>query len=365
VALYAILKAIGIKEGDEIILPAFTCVVAVNPIIYLGAKPVYVDVDPMTYNIDVKMLERLNVKTLRKAKAILAQNTFGLSSDLDAIFEIAKKYDLFVVGDCAHGFGGSYKGEPNGTIADVSFFSTQWNEPFSTGLGGFAVTRNPEIAEKLRVMEKTFIRPSVKNEMVLKTLLFVRGRLGTKLYWPVIKTYRWLSKNNLILGSSQGDELERPVKPDGFEKGFSSTQAKRGGKELEKFDKVLEHRNKIASLYKKILSDMEIEPPYEPDYAVHTYLKFPLLIKDRMKFFKLAEKEKIELGDWFLSPIHPITKDFELWRYKWGENPVAEKISRHIVNLPTHSQVTEDYVDQIALFLKKNRNEIYDSYKEM
>lgn len=121
IALYAILKAIGIKEGDEIILPAFTCVVAVNPIIYLGAKPVYVDVDPMTYNIDVKMLERENVKTLRKAKAILAQNTFGLSSDLDAIFEIAKKYDLFVIEDCAHGFGGYYKGKPNGTIADVSF----------------------------------------------------------------------------------------------------------------------------------------------------------------------------------------------------------------------------------------------------
>jgi dTDP-4-amino-4,6-dideoxygalactose transaminase len=342
VALYAILKAIGLKEGDEIIIPAFTCVVAVNPIIYLGAKPVYVDVDPKTYNIDVKTLECENVKTLRKAKAILAQNTFGLSADLDAIFEIAKKYDLFVIEDCAHGFGGFYKGKPNGTIADVSFFSTQWNKPFSSGLGGFAVTKNPEIAEKLRVMEKTFIRPSVKDEMVLKTLLFARGRLGTKLYWPAIKTYRWLSKNNLILGSSQGDELERPVKPDGFEKGFSGTQAKKGSNELEKFDRVLEHRRKIASLYnKKILSDMEIELPYEPEYAVHTYLKFPLLVKDRMKFFKLAEEEKIELGDWFVSPIHPITKNLELWCYKWGENPVAEKISMHIVNLPIYGSYKE------------------------
>ena len=248
---------------------------------------------------------------------------------------------------------------------DVSFFSTQWNKPFSTGLGGFAVTKNPEIAEKLRVMEKTFIRPSVKDEMVLKTLLFARGRVDTKFYWPAIKAYRWLSKNNLILGSSQGDELERPVKPDGFEKGFSRTQSNRGVKELESFDKILEHRKKIASFYKKILSDMEIEPPYEPDYAVHTFLKFPLLVKDRMKFFKLAEKEKIEIGDWFASPIHPITKNFELWCYKWGENPVAEKISRHIVNLPTHSQVTEDYVERIARFLKKNRNEIYGSYEEM
>ena len=362
VALYAILKAIGIKEGDEVILPAFTCVVAVNPIIYLGAKPVYVDVDPMTYNLNPLKIEK---KITAKTKAILAQNTFGLAPDLDRIFEVANKHDLKVIEDCAHGFGGFYKGKPNGTIADVSFFSTQWNKPFSTGLGGFAVTKNPEIAENLRVMEKSFARPSAKDEMVLKTLLFVRERLGTGLYWPAIKTYRWLSKKNLILGSSQGEELESPVKPEGFEKGFSGIQSKRGDKELESFDKILDHRKNIAALYKEILLDMQIEPPYEPDYAVHTYLKFPLLIKDRIKFFKLAEKEKIELGDWFLSPIHPITKDFELWRYKWGENLVAEKISQHIVNLPTHTKIDEDYVGRIGEFLKKNRNKIYGSYEEM
>ena len=362
VALYAILKAIGIKEGDEVILPAFTCVVAVNPIIYLGAKPVYVDVDPMTYNLNPLKIEK---KITAKTKAILAQNTFGLAPDLDKIFKIANKHDLKIIEDCAHGFGGFYKGKPNGTIADVSFFSTQWNKPFSTGLGGFAVTKNPEIAENLRIMEKSFARPSAKDEMILKTLLFVRGKLGTGLYWPAIKTYRWLSKKNLILGSSQGEELESPVKPEGFEKGFSGIQSKRGGKELESIDKILEHRKNIAALYKEILLDMQIEPPYEPDYAVHTYLKFPLLVKDRMKFFKLAEKEKIELGDWFLSPIHPITKNFELWHYKWGGNPFAEKISRHIVNLPTHTKIDEDYVGRIALFLEKNRNEIYGSYEEM
>ena len=362
VALYAILKAIGIKEGDEVILPAFTCVVAVNPIIYLGAKPVYVDVDPMTYNLNPLKIEK---KITAKTKAILAQNTFGLAPDLDKIFKIANKHDLKVIEDCAHGFGGLYKGKPNGTIADVSFFSTQWNKPFSTGLGGFAVTKNPEIAENLRVMEKSFARPSAKDEIVLKTLLFVRERLGTGLYWPAIKTYRWLSKKNLILGSSQGEELESPVKPEGFEKGFSGIQSKRGGKELESIDKILEHRKNIAALYKKSLLDMQIEPPYEPDYAVHTYLKFPLLVKDRMKFFKLAEKEKIELGDWFLSPIHPVTGNFQLWHYRWGENPIAEKISQHIVNLPTHTEINETYVDKIAEFLEKNRNEIYGSYEDM
>ena len=77
------------------------------------------------------------------------------------------------------------------------------------------------------------------------------------------------------------------------------------------------------------------------------------MVKDRKKFFKEAEKEKIELGDWFISPIHPITKNFELWHYKYGENPIAEKISQHIINLPTHPKITKDYVAHIAQFLKK------------
>ena len=150
VALYAILKTLGIKEGDEIILPAFTCVVAVNPIIYLGAKPVYVDIDPMTFNIDVSVIEK---KITEKTRAILAQNTFGLAPDLDRIFEVANKYNLMVIEDCAHGFGGFYKEKPNGTMADASFFSSQWNKPFSTGIGGFAVAKHPDIAEKLKVFE--------------------------------------------------------------------------------------------------------------------------------------------------------------------------------------------------------------------
>ena len=362
VALYAILKAIGVKEDDEVILPAFTCVVAVNPIIYSGAKPVYVDIDPTTYNIDTSEIEE---SITEKTKVIMAQNTFGLAPDLDRIFEVANKYNLIVIEDCAHGFGGVYKGKPNGIIADVSFFSSQWNKPFSTGLGGFAVTKNPGIAEKLAEMEQSFIKPSLKDEIALKTLLFAKGRLNSNLYWPALKTYRWLSNNNLILGSSQGEELKRPVKPKGFEKGFSQTQAKKGIDELKKFDKILEYRKKIADAYKKILLELKIQPPYEPEYAEHTFLKFPLLVKERAEFFRLAEKEKIELGDWFVSPIHPITKDFEHWHYHWGENPISEKISQYIVNLPTHLKVTDDYMNRIVQFLKENRNKIYSSYKEI
>ena len=362
VALYAILRAIDIREEDEIILPAFTCVVVVNPIIYLGARPIYVDIDSKTFNIDVS---KIGEKITSKTRVILAQNTFGLSSDIDAIREIAKKYNLWVIEDCAHGFGGTYKGKKNGTVADAAFFSTQWNKPFSTAIGGIAVTRNEELAEKLRILEQQAVKPSLKEELTLKMLLLIRNKLLTpSVYWYALKIYRQLSKWNLILGSSQGYELEKPVEPPDFLKGFTETQAREGLKYFEKLngkykiDLIIEHRKKIAGLYKEILMDLGFEPPYEPDYSEHTYLKFPLLVKNRRKFFLLAQENKIELGDWFLSPIHPIMSNFELWGYKWGTNPVAEFASCHIVNLPTHEKIDENYVDRIYSFLKENKDEI-------
>lgn len=360
VALYAILRALNIKEGDEIILPAFTCVVVPNVIIYLGAKPIYVDIDSQTYNIDINKIQE---KITSRTKVILAQNTFGLSCDLDPIIELAKKYQLNVVEDCAHGFGGTYKKKPNGTIADASFFSTQWNKPFSTGIGGIAVTNNPEIAEKLNEIEKNIVNPSFKEEMVLKCLLFIKDKLlNSNTYWTGLKLYRMLSKYNIILGSSQGYELEKPIMPAGFLKGMSSTQAKKGITEINNFDKNIDHRIKVANFYKEILLDLGVNLPYEPEYAQHTFLKFPILVKNRRKFFNMAEKYRIELGDWFLSPIHPIEKDFELWNYYWGENPVAEKISQHIVNLPTHPKIDAEYIDKIRDFSKKTRDNIISGF---
>ena len=134
VGFYALLKANGIGKGDEVIIPAFTCVVVPNAIIYLGAKPVYVDVNKDTFNTT---LNHIKEKVTTKTKCIVIQNTFGLSSEIEEIVEFAKEKEIVTIEDCTHGFGGSYNGKPNGVFADASFFSTQWNKPFSTGIGGF------------------------------------------------------------------------------------------------------------------------------------------------------------------------------------------------------------------------------------
>jgi perosamine synthetase len=352
VALYAILKAMGIGKGDEVIIPAFTCVVVPNAIMYLGAKPVYVDIDRDTYNMNlVEMEEKITPKT----KVIIAQNTFGLSPDLDLIMEISRKHGLMVIEDCTHGFGGSYKGKLNGTIADTSFFSSQWNKPFSTGIGGFTVVKNPDLIKKMAQIELEAITPSLKEEIVLKYLFHIRNYfLPPFLYWNALRFYRFLSSKNILIGSSSGKELEKPEIVAGFLKRagkFQSSKGIEGVKSIEKFNL---RRKGIASVYEQYLHASNKIIPVVPAYAEHTFLKFPILVKDRALFLINAEKSKIELGEWFNSPIHPIQHDFQLWNYNYGENPIAEEVSSKMVNLPTNPSLSARELKNIMKFLSNN-----------
>jgi dTDP-4-amino-4,6-dideoxygalactose transaminase len=107
-------------------VPAFTCVVVPNAILYAGARPVYGEIEPVTFHLD---LARLESRITPRTRAILAQNTFGLAPPVAQLREIASRRGLALIGDCAHGLGGTYRGRKNGTLADASFFSTQWNKP--------------------------------------------------------------------------------------------------------------------------------------------------------------------------------------------------------------------------------------------
>ena len=143
VALYAILRALGIGRGDEVIVPAFTCVAVPNAVLYTGAVPVYADIDEATYTLDpASVAAAMSPRT----RAVLAQNTFGLSSDIEALSALAAPRGAVVIDDCTHGLGGAYRGQPNGAAADAAFYSTQWSKPISTGLGGIAVARDAALA---------------------------------------------------------------------------------------------------------------------------------------------------------------------------------------------------------------------------
>jgi len=145
--LYAILKSLNLSSDDEVLLQAYTCVAVVEPILWNNVKPVFVDIDSESLNTSGIDLEK---KITSKSKVLIIQHTFGNPADLDELLKIAKKYNLFVIEDCAHAMGAEHKGKKVGTYGDASFFSFGRDKVISSVFGGIVMTNNETIAASLR-----------------------------------------------------------------------------------------------------------------------------------------------------------------------------------------------------------------------
>lgn len=338
VALYAILRAIGIKQGDEVILPGFTCVVVPNAIIYLGAKPVYVDINPDTFNIDVAKIEE---KITKKTRAIIAQHTFGIPADMDKILKVAKKYNMFVIEDSCHALGAKYKDKEVGSFGDAAFFSSQWSKPLTTGLGGFAIINNLELKERLNEIYPQFSSPSLKEVFLLRLQYLVYSKLfKPSRFWLIQDTYRKLSRFNITIGSSSNEELESKM-PYGYEKKMSKWQRDALEKKLIEIEKYIKYRKSLAYMYEKHLGLMGFKTAVLPKDYEPVFLRYPVMVKNKKKVLSEAKKRCIEIGDWFVSPIHPSLNGWEKIGYQKGICPIAEEICEHIINLPTHDKISE------------------------
>jgi perosamine synthetase len=352
VALYALLKAAGIKQGDEVLLSGLTCVVVPNAIKYLGARPVYVDVNPETFN---PTYENYLEKTTHQTKALIIQNTFGLSSDVEAIVKFAKDKNLITIEDCTHGFGGTYENKPNGSYCDAAIFSTQWNKPFSTGIGGFCVVNNRELLRSIILVNKELIQPDLKDNILLSILIWAKNNMiNDKTFWLFRDIYRWLSRNGLVIGSSQGKELQGIEVPTSFFKTASKVQVKYGLKNIRNLDELIQRRKQNAVLYSCFLKENKKKYISEKLWQNHSFLVYPILVKDRLTFRKMAEKAHIKLGDWFISPLHPVQKSLHIWDMDEKLLPKASYLSKHLVNLPT----SDNDGDKVLTFLKNNINNI-------
>ena len=352
VALYAILKAMNIQAGDEVILPAFTCVVVPNAILYLNAKPVYVDIKPETYTMDPLQIKS---KITSKTKIIILQNTFGLSMDIERILNIARNNNLYTIEDCTHGFGGRYNNQFNGTLCDASFFSTQWNKPFSTGIGGFAIVANTELNKKMEQLESDACLPSFTQSISIYFQLAAHRLLITdQSYWLLRRGYRWLSKHNIVTGSSQGEEVSSTKIPHNYFQAMSTVQIKAGIKALLVFNDLQNKRIENAKSYTAFLKKNNKNHVPESVHDNHGFLTYPLLVFDRVQFMENAEKAKIKLGDWFISPIHPVKSNFGKWNIMPSDYPIALEICQHIVNLPTDIKD----INRVLQFLDSHKSHI-------
>lgn len=347
-SFYAILKAMDIKEGDEVILPGYTCVVVPNAVMYCGAKPVYVDINPDTFVINHnKIEEKITIRT----KAILAQPMFNQFCDMDAISKIAEKYNLKVIEDCAHALGADYNGKKAGNFSDAAFFTMEVSKIITTWMGGVAVTNDEALAEKLQkiqrntdFLEKKETTKLVSQIVIYYILTYPSIRFAGKYFFMI------LSKLNFLIQNITPEE-ENTKMPEKYPVRLSNIQAKIGLNQLRNIDANLEHRRKIADIYKNTLKKLGLKVNETEKYNP-AYIRYAFLSKDRESLKELFRNNQVELGEWFNSVLHPKKSSLESLCYQNGTCPIGEFVAEHSVNLPTHLRVKEKDAKRITEILR-------------
>ncbi len=226
-ALFLSLYVLDIHAGDEVIVPSYSFIASANVIVHAGGKPVFLDIDPRTYNLDPNKIEELVTK---KTKGIMAVDQVGLPCDLDAIEKIARKHDLFVLEDAACAMGSIYKGRKIGSLSEITCFSFHPRKLITTGDGGMIVTNNRKLAERARLLRNQGMSVSDVARHKSKEILFES--------YPEV----------------------------GFNFRMTDIQAAIGIEQMKKLSRILKRREILAKRYDKAFGTSKfITPPYIPD----------------------------------------------------------------------------------------------------
>ena len=330
-ALYAGLEALEIEEGDEIIIPAFTCVVVANAILYRGATPIYVDIDSKDFNIDVSKIKKLISK---KTRAIYAQHTFGVPCNIEALKRICEDNNLFLIEDAAHIIGVKINEQMIGSFGDISFFSFDHSKIINTYSGGAACTNNLELGKKLFAIQKRSKELyKLQKVKLIFSHFFEVIFFHPYLLWIGKVFFKILVKLKVIFSFDDQLNINLPSNYP-FPCKFTNFQALIGIGQINNLDENLIQRKKINNLLNGILNLRGAKKDQLP------LIRYSFLVKDRKKFEKKFHN-RFDLQVWFTSVLHMRNDNLNEVKYSIGSCPIAEKVSRHIVNFPTHQRVNQ------------------------
>jgi dTDP-4-amino-4,6-dideoxygalactose transaminase len=324
----------------------------VNPVKYLGAKPVYIDIEPVTFNIDVNLIEE---KVTSKTKVIIAQHTYGYPCDIDAIMDIASRNNVCVIEDCCLALGSKYKDKIVGTFGKAAYFSFQWNKPYTTGLGGMAITSDRKLADKIESFrDNEMCWPSRTEVAILWSQLAVyRLLVYPKTLGFAQKLFRFLTKKGFAIGSSSPSEFV-PVMASDFFKAASCMQRRYGLRQLGKIEKNIAHRKEMALVYDQLFREKGWPvKKYDPSIIEPVLVRYPVRIAEKDTALAEAASAGIELGGWFECPLAPENTPLQVYDYEFGMCPQSEKASREVVNLPLHLRADEKTARKTVEFITK------------
>jgi perosamine synthetase len=301
--LHLCLRALGIGEGDEVILPSFTFIAAGNAILYERARPVFVDIDPRTLNLDPAILER---SITSKTRAILAVHTFGYPADLDPIMDIARKHGLAVIEDACEALGARYRGRPVGGIGDFGVFGFYPNKPITTGEGGMVVTRDSQMADTIRALRNQGRRPSDG----------------------------WL--DHLLLG---------------YNYRVSELNCALGLQQIKRIDEILDRREALAMRYFEELQAIRgvRPPPLEIKDGRVCWFVYVVRVSNRDAVLKTMTEQAIGCARYF-APLH-LQPLFARFVNPKDDLKVTELVAAQTLALPFFNTLTQDQIQEVCCAL--------------
>jgi dTDP-4-amino-4,6-dideoxygalactose transaminase len=296
-ALHLALLAAGIGSGDEVITVPFTFVATVAAIYYTGAQPVFVDINPRNFTIDVQAIEGAITE---RTKAIIPVHLYGQSADMDPILEIAKRHGLVVIEDAAQAHGGEYKGRRVGSLGDMGCFSFYPGKNLGAyGEGGMVVTNNAEYTRTIRML---------------------RDWGAEQKYQHVLKGY------NFRLEGIQGAVLR--IK-------------------LRHLEAWTEARRAAAAHYNELLSGSGVPTPEAMPYARHVYHIYAIRIQQRSEWQQALQAKGIQTGIHYPIPVHLLPAYADLG-YTRGDFPYSERVADEVLSLPMFAELSRAQCKEVS-----------------
>ncbi len=288
-ALLIALMALGVGRGDEVVTTPFTFVATVETIALLGATPVYVDIDPRTYNLDPKLLGKAITP---RTKAVVAVSLYGQCADMDAINAVAEAHGVAVIEDAAQSFGATYKGRQSGNLSTIGCTSFFPSKPLGCyGDGGACFSNDEALATRMKQ-----IRVHGQDRRYHHPLVGINGRLDTL-------------QAAVLLGK------------------------------LEVFDHEVELRAEVGAAYSEQLQDVVTTPHIEP-HNTSVFAQYTIQVEDRKAFLERLQTEKVPTAVHYPIPLH-LQPAFARAECGAGSFPQAEAAAAHVVSLPMHPYLSE------------------------
>jgi len=362
-AFYALMEALGVGEGDEVVLTAFTCSVMPNAVLKRKARPIYANVDRHTFGSSVIEIEKV---ISAKTKLIVAQHSFGIPCDIEPIIRLAKERGIYVVEDCAIALDSSLNGIKVGNWGDAAIFSTDHSKPLNTMIGGMLYTQNAEIHKRVERIARLAPQLSYEHqENLYRQMLFEKAHFIPKRY-PRARIHGYVRKIwSRLRGVKQAIFLEENyTRPASINESYPYPAAMPaflallGGIELKRWDAQKNRRKKLLAdmldIFRQSRYSAHIPAVYDDPSREIVPLRFVFSWLGAGDLLRRIGKYVDVNWIWFRQPVTCAVEGMESLQYSNNSCPISEEVCSGIVNLPCN--VTEGWETKLLLDLKKILN---------